>query len=214
MKRFRIQRRRTTTTTTTTRHEIVTVIGATGHQGSGVVAALLRHPDPQKTPHRHHTPDTTEYAVRAVTSNPSGSKAQSLLSAHPSAASSQRLILVQANLADVESLKEAIRGSYGVFFAGPLMPGEGAKAEKSEEARWGRVVVDAVKVSFPNVLLLSVVFVVARRSDSSRAKRRRGKTDSNTLSFFLSTWSHGETRSETNQKTPRPAESNTLSTRP
>ncbi|GAA5971042.1 hypothetical protein JCM8115_006128 [Rhodotorula mucilaginosa] len=125
-----------------TRHVIVTVIGATGHQGSGVVAAFLR---PSSSSSLEDGADNPEYAVRAVSSNPSGSKSQALLSAHPSAASSPRLTLVQADLANVESLKEAIRGSDGVFFAGPFMPGEGAKAEESEEAKWGRNVVDAVK---------------------------------------------------------------------
>ncbi|KAG0653769.1 hypothetical protein C6P46_002217 [Rhodotorula mucilaginosa] len=125
-----------------TRHVIVTVIGATGHQGSGVVAAFLR---PFSSSSLEDGADNPEYAVRAVSSNPSGSKSQALLSAHPSAASSPRLTLVQADLANVESLKEAIRGSDGVFFAGPFMPGEGAKAEESEEAKWGRNVVDAVK---------------------------------------------------------------------
>ena len=127
-----------------TRHVIVTVIGATGHQGSGVVAAFLR---PFSSSSLEDGADNPEYAVRAVSPTPPGSKPQALLSAPPSAASSPRLTLVQADLANVESLKEAIRGSDGVFFAGPFMPGEGAKAEESEEAKWGRNVVDAVKVS-------------------------------------------------------------------
>lgn len=188
---------------TTTRHVIVTVIGATGHQGSGVVAALLR-PDPRKTPHHTTTTTTTEFAVRAVTSNPSGSKAQALRSAHPSA----RLTLVQADLANVESLKDAIRGSYGVFFAGPFMPGEGAKAEESEEARWGRNVVDAVKVSLQAPFLSSILPSYSRpkRLDSVREKKtEEGKTDLRKSSSLT-------VRSQ--PRSSRPAESSTLSTRP
>lgn len=162
----------------TTRHVIVTVIGATGHQGSGVVAALLRPSSSLKDGSAH----TPEYAVRAVTSNPSGSKAQALLSAHPFSAG---LTLVQADLANVESLKEAIRGSYGVFFAGPFMPGEGAKAEESEEARWGRNVVDAVKVSSHLTHFFLSPYSFLLHSGATRAGRREQKLIADLRFFFL-----------------------------
>ncbi|BGP71502.1 hypothetical protein NBRC10513v2_004878 [Rhodotorula toruloides] len=85
----------------------IAVIGATGQQGSGVVSALLK---------------TTDYAVRAISSNPASAKAQALLDTHK-------------------------QGTYGVFFASPSIPAGREDAENSEEAKQGKGVVDAAKAA-------------------------------------------------------------------
>lgn len=118
--------------------QTITVIGATGNQGSGVVAALL---DPTKS-----SLTTERYKVCAVSSNPEGEKAKALLAAHPDAFQAGLLQIVQGDLRDVDSLKQAFKGSYGVFAACPFLPGNGVKAEDSEEAKQGRNIVDAAKV--------------------------------------------------------------------
>lgn len=114
-------------------HKTVTVIGATGNQGSGVVAALLT---------------STDFAVRAVTTDLAGRKAEALRASHKDAIHFGRLRLVQADLDEVESLEEALRGSYGVFLASPFRPSSGSDTQQQEslEVRQGKNLVDAAKV--------------------------------------------------------------------
>lgn len=119
--------------------EIITVIGATGKQGSGVVSALLDSSNSSSS-------SSKSYTVRAVSSDPSGSKAQALLSTHPSAVQSGQLQVVQGDLRDVESLKRAFEGAYGVFAACPFIPAGGIPAEQSDEYKQGLNIVHAAKV--------------------------------------------------------------------
>ncbi|OQU98053.1 hypothetical protein CLAIMM_03886 [Cladophialophora immunda] len=73
--------------------KLVTVFGATGMQGGGVIDALLREGG---------------YSIRAVTRNVNGEKAKQL-------ASRQGVEVVRADMEDIGSLKEAIKGAYAVF---------------------------------------------------------------------------------------------------
>ena len=73
---------------------IIAVLGATGAQGGGLVRAILN--DPEKT-----------FAVRAITRNPSGEKADALKSAGAE--------VLYADLDDVSSLIKAFTGAHGVF---------------------------------------------------------------------------------------------------
>jgi len=102
--------------------KLITVFGATGAQGGSVVRFLLD--DPDKT-----------FAVRAVTRNPQSEKAKELLA--------QGAEVVKGDLDDVESLKKAVEGSYGVF--GVTNYWEGMSAET--EVRQGKAIVDAVKAA-------------------------------------------------------------------
>jgi hypothetical protein len=70
----------------------VTVIGATGSQGKGVVAAFINNP---------------AYHVRAITRNPSSPAAQAL--------TAQGAEVVSADLNDLPSLKTAFAGSHVIF---------------------------------------------------------------------------------------------------
>lgn len=109
----------------------IAVIGATGNQGSGVVSALLA---------------STEFSVRAVSSNPTSEKAQVFLNTHKDAAHLGRLTIVHGDLAKPETIRDALHGTHGVFFASPFIPGGQEDAENSIEAKQGMGVVDAVKV--------------------------------------------------------------------
>ncbi len=75
---------------------ILTVFGATGNQGSGVINTVL------SSAHL-----SQKYTLRAVTRDVTSPKALAL--------SARGVSLVCADLNDLESLKQAVRGSYGVF---------------------------------------------------------------------------------------------------
>ena len=70
----------------------ITVFGSTGAQGGGVVRALL---------------NSTGYSVRAVTRDSTSAKAVAL--------KEKGCEVVEANLDDAESIRNAIKGTYGVF---------------------------------------------------------------------------------------------------
>ncbi|GAA6040261.1 hypothetical protein JCM8097_009391 [Rhodosporidiobolus ruineniae] len=100
---------------------IVAVIGSTGHQGSGVVRALL---------------SSTAFTVRAITRNPSSDTANALVEKYPEAVKDGKLEIVVGDLTDPKSVEEALEGVDGVFAAwGPSM------TEREE----GKALVDLVK---------------------------------------------------------------------
>lgn len=71
---------------------IIAVMGATGTQGSGVVAKLLEH---------------GEFAVRVLTRNPNSEKAKAL--------GQQGCEVVQGDLTKPQTLESAFQGTYGAF---------------------------------------------------------------------------------------------------
>lgn len=74
--------------------KMITVLGATGAQGGGLVRAILNDP-------------TGEFKVRAVTRNPQTPKAQALAAGGAE--------VVAADLDDADSLVRAFDGAYGAF---------------------------------------------------------------------------------------------------
>jgi len=74
--------------------KIIAVVGATGTQGGGLSRAILADPN-------------GGFALRAVTRDPNKDNAKAL--------AAQGAEVVQANLDDVESLKKAFAGAYGVY---------------------------------------------------------------------------------------------------
>ena len=74
--------------------KLIAVLGSTGSQGSGLVSAILADP-------------SGGYAVRAITRDTSKDKAKAM--------ASKGAEVVAADLDDVESLKKAFAGAYGVF---------------------------------------------------------------------------------------------------
>jgi len=75
-------------------NKIIAVVGSTGSQGGGLVRAILGDPN-------------GGFAARAITRDPSKDKAKALASAGAE--------VVAANIDDVESLKKAFAGAYGVY---------------------------------------------------------------------------------------------------
>ena len=74
--------------------KIIAVVGATGSQGGGLVQAILSDPN-------------GGFAARAITRDPSKDKAKAL--------AAQGAEVVTADIDDVESLKKAFAGAYGVY---------------------------------------------------------------------------------------------------
>jgi uncharacterized protein YbjT (DUF2867 family) len=74
--------------------KIIAVVGATGTQGGGLVEAILADPD-------------REFAVRALTRDPRGPRAQAL--------AARGAEVVAADLDDEDSLRKAFDGAYGAF---------------------------------------------------------------------------------------------------
>jgi uncharacterized protein YbjT (DUF2867 family) len=74
--------------------KIIAVVGSTGAQGGGLVEAILSDPN-------------GGFAARAITRDPSKDKAKAIAAKGGE--------VVQADLDDVESLKKAFAGAYGVY---------------------------------------------------------------------------------------------------
>jgi len=74
--------------------KIIAVVGSTGAQGGGLVAAILADPN-------------GGFAARAITRDPAKDKAQAL--------AAKGAEVVKADLDDVESLTKAFAGAYGVY---------------------------------------------------------------------------------------------------
>jgi uncharacterized protein YbjT (DUF2867 family) len=74
--------------------KIIAVVGSTGSQGGGLVNAILNDPN-------------GGFAARAITRDPSKDKAKAL--------AAKGAEVVKADLDDVESLKKAFAGAYGVY---------------------------------------------------------------------------------------------------
>ncbi|MBD0822964.1 NmrA/HSCARG family protein [Aestuariibaculum marinum] len=75
--------------------KIITVFGATGAQGGGLVRAILADP-------------SSEFTVRAVTRNANSEKAKALANLGAE--------IIEADIDDPESIKKAIDGAYGAYF--------------------------------------------------------------------------------------------------
>src|SRR4029078_8202378 len=90
--------------------KIIAVIGSTGTQGGGLARAILADPN-------------GGFAVRAITRDPNKEKAKALAAAGAE--------VVSADLDNVESLKKAFAGAYGVYAVTNFW--ENFSAEKEKE---------------------------------------------------------------------------------
>jgi uncharacterized protein YbjT (DUF2867 family) len=102
--------------------KIIAVVGSTGSQGGGLAEAILSDPN-------------GGFAVRAITRDPSKDKAKAL--------AAKGAEVVNANLDDVETLKEAFQGAYGVYAVTNFWEHFSAEKEKTQ----AKNVADAAKAA-------------------------------------------------------------------
>lgn len=98
--------------------QVVTVFGSTGSQGGSVVRALLT---------------STKYTVRAVTRDPNSAKAVAL--------KEKGCEVVRGNLDEAESIRNAVKGAYGVF----LVTNYWQDLDKQKEIDQGKRTADICK---------------------------------------------------------------------
>ncbi|KXL46547.1 hypothetical protein M433DRAFT_106733 [Acidomyces richmondensis BFW] len=102
--------------------KVLTVFGSTGSQGGSVIDTVLSRPELQQM-----------YALRGVTRNTSSPKSQAL--------AAKGVEMVQGELSDLESLKNAVAGSYGAFGVTDFW----AVMNKDVEMQQGKNIFEAVK---------------------------------------------------------------------
>jgi len=95
--------------------KIITVFGATGAQGGGLVRAILADKN-------------SEFAVRAVTRDANSDKAKALAQLGAE--------LVVANIDDTAGIRQALEGAYGAFFVTFFWDHFSAEKEKEEVANF------------------------------------------------------------------------------
>jgi len=95
--------------------KIITVFGATGAQGGGLVRAIL-------------SDKNSEFAVRAVTRDANSDKAKALAQLGAE--------LVVANIDDTAGIRQALEGAYGSFFVTFFWDHFSAEKEKEEVANF------------------------------------------------------------------------------
>ncbi|KAK5165933.1 uncharacterized protein LTR77_008857 [Saxophila tyrrhenica] len=76
--------------------KLITVFGATGNQGGSVLDVVLSRPDLQD-----------RYSLRGITRDPESDKSKAL--------NEKGVEMVKADVDDLEAVKAAVKGSYGVF---------------------------------------------------------------------------------------------------
>ncbi|RGP63200.1 cinnamoyl- reductase [Fusarium sporotrichioides] len=112
----------------------IVVTGATGNQGRGVIRALLAADE--------------DWNIRALTRDVSSSWARALLDEFSDNEKAERLSLVQGSTYDLDSIRSAFVGAYGVFAAtSERYPGKVLieEAEMAHEIETGRNIVLASK---------------------------------------------------------------------
>ncbi|HXD73468.1 MAG TPA: NmrA/HSCARG family protein [Vicinamibacterales bacterium] len=102
--------------------KIIAVIGSTGSQGGGLANAILSDPN-------------GGFAVRAITRKTDGDKAKAL--------AARGAEIVKADLDDVESLKKAFAGAYGVYAVTNFWEHFSAEKEKTQ----AKNIADAAKAA-------------------------------------------------------------------
>jgi uncharacterized protein YbjT (DUF2867 family) len=102
--------------------KIITVFGATGAQGGGLVRAIATDPN-------------SEFAVRAVTRDPNSDKAKALAALGAE--------VVYGDLGDAASIHNALEGAYGAFFVTFFWAHFSPEQEKAEAALFAKAAKEA-----------------------------------------------------------------------
>lgn len=102
--------------------KILTIFGATGNQGGSILDVVLARPEL-----------SSKYTLRGITRDPSSEKSKAM--------AAKGVEMVKAELDDVESMKKAIEGSYGVFGVTDFW----SILDKQREIQQGKNIFEAAK---------------------------------------------------------------------
>ncbi|OAL36376.1 hypothetical protein AYO20_04272 [Fonsecaea nubica] len=127
--------------------KIITVFGATGNQGGSTASAIFNNPSL-----------SSKYKVRAITRDTSKPAAQAL--------AAKGAELAKADINDVESVKAAVTGSYGVF----AVTNYWETQSKEAEIKQGKNVVDACKAAGVKHLVWSTLPHVTKLTQGELTK--------------------------------------------
>ena len=127
--------------------KIITVFGATGNQGGSTALAIFNSSDL-----------SSKYKVRAITRDPSKPTSQAL--------AAKGAELTQADTNDAESVKAAVRGSYGVFAVTDYWQSK----SKAIEIQQGKNIVDACKAEDVKHLIWSTLPHVGKMTNGELSK--------------------------------------------
>ena len=111
---------------------LITILGGTGKQGGSIIDVVLARPEL-----------SAKYALRSITRDTTSGKAQAL--------TGKGVEMVKAELDDLESLKSAFRGSYGVFGVTDFW----SIMDKAREIQQGKNIVDAARAEGVQHLVFS-----------------------------------------------------------
>ena len=128
--------------------KLITIFGATGNQGGSVIDAILTDPDLSH-----------KYKLRGISRNASSASAQKL--------AERGVEMVSATLNNPNSLREAVRGSYGVF--GITNFWDKDVLDKQIEMRQGKNVFQACKAEGVTHLVYSSLPWAVKLTDGALA---------------------------------------------
>lgn len=124
--------------------KLITVFGATGNQGGSVLDVVLAHPELRE-----------KYSLRGITRDPSSSKSKAL--------SEKGVEMTKANVDDAESVKEAVKGSYGVFGVTDFW----SILDKEREIKQGKNIFEASKAAGVKHLVWSALPYAEKITDGA-----------------------------------------------
>ncbi|KAJ9610825.1 hypothetical protein H2200_005602 [Cladophialophora chaetospira] len=127
--------------------KIITIFGATGNQGGSTANAIF-----------NDSSLASKYKVRAITRDPSKPAAKAL--------ASKGAELAQADIDNIESVKAAVSGAYGVF----AVTNYWETQDKQREIQQGKNVVDACKAEGVKHLIWSTLPHVGKLTNGELSK--------------------------------------------
>jgi uncharacterized protein YbjT (DUF2867 family) len=134
-------------TTMSSEKKLLTIFGGTGNQGGSIISVILANPSLN-----------SQFSLRAITRDTTSPKAQAL--------AAKGVELAKADLTDAATIKEAVKGSYGVFGVTDYW----ITMDKNDEMSQGKNIVDASVAAGVKHLVWSTLPNVTKLTDGVLSK--------------------------------------------